>query len=130
MQARHLTNRPAARVAGHNALADRREPIGEASSPKGDGRAAGLERGQKRSSDMTFDDHWTKVLSFNPALAENPFLRPLAEAAWNAAAVAEREACARIVVARAAKVGHRALPATVGEACATSILARSNVEVS
>lgn len=25
----------------HNVLADRREPIGEASSPKGDGRAAG-----------------------------------------------------------------------------------------
>lgn len=45
---------------------------------------------------MTFDDHWTKVLSFNPALAENPFLRPLAEAAWNAAAVAEREACAKL----------------------------------
>lgn len=45
---------------------------------------------------MTFDDHWKKVLSFNPALAENPFLRPLAEAAWNAAAVVEREACAKV----------------------------------
>ena len=38
-QCAHLI--PGANVLRSNVLADRREPIGEASSPKGDGRAAG-----------------------------------------------------------------------------------------
>lgn len=43
-----------------------------------------------------FEAYWEHVvLRGNPALADNPFLRPLAEAAWNAGAAAERAACAR-----------------------------------
>jgi GH25 family lysozyme M1 (1,4-beta-N-acetylmuramidase) len=46
---------------------------------------------------MTFDEHWQKVRNANPKLADDHFARALAEAAWEAATKAEREACCRAI---------------------------------
>lgn len=72
--------------------------------------------------------------------APNPWTFPGKEQVWHMSrsqiarlaglvAEREREACAKAVIARAAKVGHRALPVSVGEACACAIRMRSNVEL-
>lgn len=39
----------------------------------------------ERTYQEAFEAHWEKVLSHNPALDSNPFLRPLVEYAWHAA---------------------------------------------
>lgn len=44
---------------------------------------------------MNFDEYWAIGIQANPLLGSSDVLRAIAEAAWNAGAREEREACAK-----------------------------------
>lgn len=76
---------------------------------------------------MTFEEYWAIGVQANPLLVSHDILHAIAEAAWNASAKEEREACAKVCEETANTHGWNYDSPSIGREMAHKIRTRSNV---
>ena len=75
---------------------------------------------------MTFEEYWAIGVQANPLLVSHDILHAIAEAAWNASAKEEREACAKVCEETANTHGWNYVSPSMGGEMAHKIRTRSN----